>query len=117
VKVKEYKVDFERINLSLVSERPGYVRLAHAWYPTIKAVRNGEAVQVLRESTGLMVLPLVAGVNVFEVRPVRTPQRVGLDWFTVGWVLIIVLLAWWLERRKNQLVGTPSVDQSAATRT
>lgn len=99
VEVHDYQVAVDRVRVSLYSERAGYARLAHAWYPRLQATLNGEALSIIRESTGLIVVPIAAGENHIEIFPSRSPMRYWLGLFTLFWCTVMLLASAYIERR------------------
>jgi hypothetical protein len=70
-----YTVGLERVDLKIHTNGPGYVQVAHPWFPGNQVTINGRSVQPIQGSLSLIVLPLTAGENVIAIYPVVTPIR------------------------------------------
>jgi hypothetical protein len=87
-----YRMDMQTASLAVRSERPGWVQVSHPWHPSLRITRNGRAVEPLRGSIGLMVLPLAAGLNRYEIVAERSRLRVGMGWISFTALLGVALL-------------------------
>jgi hypothetical protein len=75
LRLEDYVVEPGRLRLRVQSDRAGFIRLAHPWYATTQATRNGEKVADTRDIASMLVLPLLAGENRFEVTVPPSPLR------------------------------------------
>ena len=108
--VTRYAVDLQRVRMTIATDGPGYAQLAHPWYPASEVLINGNRVQPIEGALDLMVVPLEAGENVIEIRPVATPIRT-LSMVASGVALAIAfIVAGVLNRRSSRAVR--SLDQA-----
>jgi hypothetical protein len=87
-----YRMDMQTASLVIHSERPGWIQMSHPWHPSLRITRNGEAVEPLRASIGLMVFPLEAGLNRYEIVAERSRLRVAMGWISFAGLLGVALL-------------------------
>lgn len=77
-----YRIGMRTASLAVRSERPGWVQVSHPWHPDLRITRNGKLVKPIRGSIGLMVLPLEAGLNRYEIVAERSRLRVVMGWIS-----------------------------------
>ncbi|HSF42010.1 MAG TPA: 6-pyruvoyl-tetrahydropterin synthase-related protein [Thermoanaerobaculia bacterium] len=87
-----YRMDRQTAALVVRSERPGWVQVSHPWHPDLRITRNGSPVRPLRGSIGLMILPLKAGLNRYEIVAERSRLRTAMGWFSATALLGVAVL-------------------------
>ena len=94
-----YRVDPGRVRLTVLSDRAGYLRLAHPIYPTETITRNGEPGAAVGDVFSFIVLPIEAGRNDIEVSAHPSLLRRVCFGVTVATVLGLVVLLVFVRRR------------------
>ncbi len=112
-RVTAYEVGLDRVRLQVTADAPGYVQLAHFWFPSTSVTVNGIDTQPLRGTIGLMVVPIQAGASVIELQDRWTVVR-RLSAFASGVGLILTLataasFAWQHRTRRpaSWVLATP----------
>lgn len=77
VRLDHYQVTSDRVWLTVATDRPGFLQLAHPWYPLLEVRDNGAVVSPLRSTLGLLVVPVTAGTHAIELQPRRSTVRVA----------------------------------------
>lgn len=93
-KTLEYRVEPGRVRLVVSSDRTGFIRLAHPFFPTMAVTLNGHAVTPTADIFSMLVLPLKAGVNEIEVA--AFPSRLRKSCLFVTLSSMVVLIGIWL---------------------
>lgn len=93
-----YQVSEQTVRLAIESDRAGYVQLAHPWFPGLRVTVNGVAVQPLRGSLDLMVLPLAAGTSDIAIQPFTTRVRAVSDLASGGFLAVALVVGAVLAR-------------------
>lgn len=88
-----YAVTLDRVSLTIDSDAPGFVQLAHPWFPSTRVSLDGQAVLPWQGSAGLMVLPLPAGHSTIILRDGWTPVRRLAAWLSAAGVLLTIGIA------------------------
>lgn len=70
-----YEVGLRSVSLSVSSDRPAWIQLAHPWFPATELRVNGQVVEPLRGALNLIVAPIPAGDTRIELLPRPTPAR------------------------------------------
>jgi len=65
--ILDYAVGLTVVTLRVEADAPGYVQLSHPWFPSTKVTVNGAAIQPLRGSIDLMVVPIQPGSSLIEL--------------------------------------------------
>ncbi len=73
--VSRYSVVLQKVEMQIMASGPGYAQLSHPWYPANEVRINGKPVAPFRGAFDLLVVPIQAGTNDIEIRPVTTPVR------------------------------------------
>lgn len=73
--IKAYRVELDRVRLEVRLDAPGFVQLAHPWFPSTVVRVNGTVVSPLRGTIDLMVLPLSSGTSVITLEEGTTTVR------------------------------------------
>lgn len=73
--LQDYEVGLDRVTMRVAANGPGWVQLAHPWFPSTRVTMNGERVVPLRGALNLIVLPVSAGSTVIELRDGWTTVR------------------------------------------
>lgn len=108
--LRRYVVHLDKVELDVFSPGPAYAQLAHPWFPSISLEINGSAVQPLRGTLDLIVVPLQQGMNQITLRDDWTPVRFGaamisLVGFLVTLCASLVLGLRDLRRQRNRVSG------------
>ena len=97
--LNDYKVGLRGVSLSVSSDRPAWVQLAHPWFPATDVRVNGQAAEPLTGALNLMVLRVQAGDTRIELLP-RLTQARSLALQVSGTALLGTLaVAAWLALR------------------
>jgi hypothetical protein len=86
--VEAYEVTADRVTLAVTAPADGWLQLAHPWYPTMTVTLNGEDIDPVRGAFNLMVVPALAGENLYVIAPHRSLLRI-----VMGILCALVLLA------------------------
>lgn len=103
VTLLDYQVSAQKVVLRFESTGAGWARLALAWYPTLKIVRNGEEIRSIQDFVGQIVVPIKSGVNDIVIIPQYTDIRhatlavSGLAMF-LSWLLVYLIRRFWPVR-------------------
>ena len=91
-KISSYKVNMMSVQLTLHSDRAGYIQLAHAWYPFQEVRHNGNDISPLRGTMNFLVLPVLEGSNTYTITPKRSPlrQACGIISAAIGGVVLVL---------------------------
>ncbi len=107
--LRDYRVEDQLITLTLSSTAPGWVQIAHPWYPAFRVLHNGQEVRPLQSPFSLIVLPVSTGDNHYVIEPVLSTLRVVNNGITLFGFAIIGLLLLLPERRSNpSMSGAPA---------
>jgi len=101
-RVEDYTIAADRISLHLAAPQDGFVRLPHAWWPSLRAASNGAAIETTADSLGFVVLPVRAGENRLEVAPQPPAAQAWANRAsaaTLAAILLAALVAAALRRR------------------
>ena len=104
VEVHDHRVTLDRVGLQVETDAPGWVQLAHPWFPSTVVTVNGQQVMPLRGTLDLMVVPVAAGVSTIGLHDGSTPIRRASVWISlVGLGLLGATAAWlgWQDRRRR----------------
>lgn len=94
IQLTGYRVDPGRVRVTVVTDRAGFLRLAHPISPAETITRNGEPVAAIGDVFSFIVLPIEAGRNDIEVTAHPSLLRRGCLAITAATVLgLLVLLA------------------------
>jgi hypothetical protein len=107
--VTRYSVSLGKIALRIESDAPGYVQLAHPWYPDTEVRVDGRRVVPLRGALDLMVVALHPGTNDIEIRPSTTPLRLGLAGVSCLALLVTFAVAYNMHRRRARRAPASTV--------
>jgi hypothetical protein len=66
----EYRVGVESVLLKTFSERDGFARVSHPWYPFLRVTHNGKEIQPLQSALNFMVVPVTAGLNEYRIEAI-----------------------------------------------
>jgi hypothetical protein len=92
-RVLGYSVGLQRVSMTIASDGYGWAQLAHPWYPASEVRINGRPTEPLEGSIGLMVVPIVPGINAIEIAPVMTPIRAATSAISIVSLLVAILAA------------------------
>jgi hypothetical protein len=118
----DYSVKPGRVHLAVTATGPGFLRLAHPAFPTLRVTVDGRPVQPAEDIFSMMVVPLHDGLNDIEVVAGTSLLRRICFWITAAsmatltFALIVLLLArryhgWNMRRPLNpDDVGNASFD-------
>lgn len=98
-RLRRYAVSLSSISMTIEADGPGFVQLAHPFFPALSITSNGRHVQPMEGAVDLIVLPLATGRNAIEIRPGTTPIRVASAGVS-GAALILGLMAALLRVRR-----------------
>ena len=102
-RMTSYAVDLQSVTMTVSSDAPGYVQLAHPWFPASEVRINGRVVATLEGAIDFMVVPIAAGENRIEIGPIVTPiRRISNIMSAVSLALTFVIAISLRFRRKNQ---------------
>ena len=104
VQVRGHQVTLNRVGLQIETNGPGWVQLAHPWFPSTVVTVNGQQVTPLRGTLDLMVVPVAAGVSTIGLQDGTTPIRRASVWVSLaGLGLLGAAAAWlaWQDRRRR----------------
>jgi hypothetical protein len=73
--IRAYRVGLDRVALDVELGEPGFVQLAHPWFPSTSVTVNGKAVEPIRGALDLLVLPLPSGLSAIRLQDRLTPAR------------------------------------------
>jgi hypothetical protein len=89
--IRGYSVTLDRVRLEVEANAPGYVQLAHPWFPSTRVTVNGSTVQPLRGAIELLVVPIGAGVSVIELQDGWTGiRRLSAAMSLLGIIAILI---------------------------
>ena len=92
LRIDAYEVTADRVTLVATAPTDGWLQLAHPWYPTLAVDWNGEAIEPLRGAFNLLVVPALAGENLYSVRPYRSALRIASGVFCAATLLIVLIV-------------------------
>lgn len=103
-RLEAYEVTPDRVRMRILSDAPGFVRLAHPWYPTLVTTLNGERVAARPDMLSLQVLPLRVGENVYEIHAAPSLLRRTTFWVSMATLaaLATALLVLALRQRRDE---------------
>ena len=73
------------------SARAGWLQIAHPWYPSVAVFLNGKRVVALQSALGLMVVPVEAGDNAYQLEPRLSVLRQSANAISVTALTLIGL--------------------------
>ncbi len=79
---QSYAVLPGRVDLVVQSDRAGFIRLAHPWFPSLAVTLDGAAVRAVPDIASMMVLPLHPGRNAIAIVAQASLLRVCCLWIT-----------------------------------
>lgn len=88
-----YAVGLDTVRLTVEADEPGYVQLAHPWFPSMRVMVNDQEVQPLRGAIDLMVVPIQPGRSTITLRDGWTPVRQISAVISVVGVLLALIAA------------------------
>lgn len=97
--VRSYAVGLQTVRLSVEAVGPAWVQVSHPDAPSNRITVNGVAVTALRNTLGMLVLPLPAGSSTIEIRHALTPIRLWSVGASAAGLLGIVGLGVLLRQR------------------
>lgn len=65
--------------LVMRSDGAGWAQVVHPWYPTLAVSHNGKRIDPLKSVTGLLVVPVDRGENVYEIEPKLSVLRLVMN--------------------------------------
>jgi hypothetical protein len=104
-RILDYRVSMLNVKLTLDSDRPGYIQLAHAWYPYQTVLHDGKPVTPWQGTINFLVLPVHAGLNSYEVIAGDGPIGEKMRNLEFGVLLGLLGIALWVfvrDRRINR---------------
>jgi len=100
IEITAYKVTSGTVHYSLHADGPGYLRLAHPFFPTTHLFRDGVEIPTARDVTSMLVLPIAAGTHEIDLVPRPSALRVMCFRMTViGMILLAIGAAVFALRR------------------
>ncbi|MFO1430318.1 MAG: hypothetical protein U1F76_09295 [Candidatus Competibacteraceae bacterium] len=99
IRLDSYRVTGNTVHLAVTTDSPGFLQLAHPWYPLLQVKHNGVLITPLKSTLGLLVVPAVAGSNSIEIQPSRSAIRIVLGALGWGGLLAGFLIPWAYQRR------------------
>jgi hypothetical protein len=93
VSVRSYSVTRRRVSIGYEAKRTGYLRLAFSWYPTLRALVDGEPVTPAPSLLGAVVIPTREGEHEIELLPGGDPVRRRSTWAGAALGLLFAALA------------------------
>ncbi|MFO1027483.1 MAG: hypothetical protein U1E70_20085 [Acetobacteraceae bacterium] len=88
--LRSYAVGLDTVRAEVETDGPGYVQLAHPWFPSMRVTINGQAVQPIRGSIDLLVVPLPAGQSVIVLHDGWTAMRLASAGISAVGLLLIL---------------------------
>jgi hypothetical protein len=92
VKLIDHTVRPDSVHLAVELDRPGYIRIAHPFYPTVAVTLNGARIEPARDIFTMLVIPAAAGVNSIDIAAHPAPLRVASFWITMASIAALILL-------------------------
>jgi hypothetical protein len=109
--ITNYRIGFETIKLDLDSSLAGWVQLAHPWYPGQRVRWNGSIIEPNQGTFNLLVVPVMAGTNSYEVTYPRSSLRQvvnGVSAFALIAALGIVVVGQRSRQRQTRVKHDPA---------
>jgi hypothetical protein len=94
-----YAVSLETVAATVEADAPGYVQLAHPWFPASVVRVNGVEVAPLQGALHLVVVPIGAGVSHIEITGRTTPVRTAAAALSAAAVVATLLVPLMVRRR------------------
>lgn len=107
----EYAVSLETVTAVVAVDSPGYVQLAHPWFPSNVVRVNGATVMPIEGALHLVVVPLPAGTSRIEITPSITPVRwlsLAISAAAAAATLLIASVAAISRRRRSRASSAPA---------
>lgn len=83
------------MRLRVRTDAPGFVQLAHPWYPAMIVRVNGTVVTPLRGTLDLMVIALPSGESTITLDLATTPiERQSMTISVIGLVMTLLYTLW-----------------------
>ena len=104
VQFRNHAVTLDRVGLEVEADAPGWVQMAHPWFPSTIVTVNGQQVTPLRGTLDLMVVPVPAGISTIGLQDGPTPVRRASVWVSLACLgLLGAASAWlaWRDRRRS----------------
>lgn len=116
-RLEDYRVGMQDVRIVVRASGPGFVQIAHPWYPATRVRVNGHDVAPLRGAIGLMVLPIGAGISVITLVPTLTATETWSAIASLAGLVAIFLVVLWLRSREAAARHPAAVRKSAHART
>ncbi|HEX4261541.1 MAG TPA: 6-pyruvoyl-tetrahydropterin synthase-related protein [Acetobacteraceae bacterium] len=102
-----YHVGLDRVRLTVETDRPAWVQLAHPWFPVIVVTVDGQRVRPLRSAMDLIVLPIAPGVSRIALAYAASPLRRATALFSGSAALLALGCVGGsaIRRRRDPLTG------------
>ncbi len=94
-----YTVSLETVTATIEADQPGYVQLAHPWFPASIVRVNGVEVTPLQGALHLMVVPIAAGGSQIEITSRTTSIRLVAAAVSAMAVVVTLLVPLLFRRR------------------
>jgi hypothetical protein len=101
-RLDDYAVSLDRVTVVVTTDGPGYVQLAHPWFPGNAVRVNGLGVTPAEGPLHLVVVPLQPGTSRIEITPFATPVRLfalGISAAAATATVLIALIGVLARRR------------------
>jgi len=93
--LEDYQVGLDTVRLRVRTDAPGFVQLAHPWYPAMIVRVNGTVVTPLRGTLDLMVIALPSGESTITLDLATTPiERQSMTISVIGLVMTLLYTLW-----------------------
>jgi hypothetical protein len=67
ITLRHFSVTQSRTRIALLSDRAGYLRIAHPWFRGIRVLRDGVPIPASQDVFSLLVVPLAAGESTYDI--------------------------------------------------
>lgn len=98
--VQDYVVEAQRVLVRLQVPAPGFVQLAHPWYPHQSVFVDGREVERLRSTIDLIVVALEPGEHEIEIVAVRSPLRTTFGLASAMIAAAVLAISFWPRTRR-----------------
>ena len=107
-----YHVREQSVRLTLSADQPGYVQIAHPWYPGTVVLDNGQPIDPMQGALDLIVLPVTSGQHTIVIMPAMTRiESISLAISLAALVLIFIAFGVLKLNERARSSPTRAVDQ------